>query len=222
MGMLRLNIMSTPPIWVPSWQHEDVEFEKTNLGYRGFYSVQQLRLRHKCFSGEWSNWLEREQVRHSDAAAVLLIDPIQSKLVLVEQFRVGLLGMPTSPWLLEIVAGLLEPGEKPEETVLREAKEEANCQIRQLLPIGAFYNSPGGFAEKTTLFCGIIDATGVGGIHGVGTEHEDIRVHVLDLFAVLALLQNGSFLTSSSTMIALQWLALSMKNGHLEQQIGKR
>lgn len=210
------------PVWVPSWQHEDVELEKTNLSYKGFYSVQQLRLRHKCFSGEWSPWLLREQVSHSDAAAVLLVDPQQQKLVLVEQFRVGMLGRePTSPWLLEIVAGLLEPGEKPEETVIREAIEEANCQILQLFPIGEFYNTPGGFAEKTTLFCGIVNATGVGGIHGIGTEHEDIRVHVLDVQAVLAALENGSFLTSSSTMIALQWLALNTKNGHLEQQMLK-
>lgn len=212
--------MSIPPVWIPSWQHEDVEFKETNLLHDKFYKLKQFRLRHKCFSGEWSAWLVREQVHHSDAAAVLLVDLKQQKLVLVEQFRVGLLGRSaTSPWLLEIVAGLLEPNEAPHETVMREAEEEAGCKIQRLFTIGEFYNSPGGFAEKTTVFCGIIDATGIGGIHGVGTEHEDIRVHVLDIDAVFRALEDKSFLTSSSTVIALQWLALNIKNGHLEQKL---
>ncbi len=206
----------TIPVWLPSWQHDGVEIKSSDYVYKGFFKVQQLQLRHQCFSGEWSPWLQREQVHHSDAAAVLLVDPLLQKLVLVEQFRVGLLkrdGKP-SPWLLEIVAGLLEPNEKPEQTIMREAMEEAGCKITQLLKIGEFYNSPGGFAEKTTLYCGIVDSTGVGGVHGVGKEHEDIQVHVLNIKEVLSFFEAGKLITSSSTVIALQWLAFNLKSGH--------
>ena len=205
-----------PATWVPTWSHQDVEIKENNLVYEGFYKVRKLQLRHQCFSGQWSPWLIREQVHHSDAAAVLLIDLKQQKLVMVEQCRIGMISSlnKNSPWMLEIVAGLIDQGESPEETVLREALEEAHCEIEKLHTIGEFYNSPGGFAEKTTLFCGITSATGKEGIRGVGTEHEDIRVHVLDIDKVLEAFEQRIFPLSSSTYIALQWLALNLQNGH--------
>jgi ADP-ribose pyrophosphatase len=204
------------PVWVPTWSHQDVEIKENNLVYKGFYKVQKLQLRHQCFSGQWSPWLVREQVHHSNAAAVLLIDLKQQKLVMVEQCRIGMIssGHEHSPWVLEIVAGLIDPGESPEETVLREALEEANCEIEALHTIGEFYNSPGGFAEKTTLYCGITSAIGKEGIRGVGSEHEDIRVHVLDIEKVLHAFDQRVFHLSASTYIALQWLALNLQNRH--------
>ncbi len=195
--------------WTPSWQHEAVEIKSNNYIHKGFYHIQECILRHKCFSGEWSPWLKREQIKSRDAAAVLLVDSQEHQLVLVEQFRVGVLNrQPENPWLLEVVAGLLEENEAPQETMVREAQEEAGCKVQDWMIIGEFYNSPGGFAEKTTLFCGLVQAKGVSGIHGVGTEHEDIRVHVLDIAATLSAFKAGTLLTSSSTVIALQWLAL--------------
>lgn len=208
--------MSVSP-WDPSWQSEDFEIKEDNFVHEGFYRVKRLRLRHKCFSGEWSPWLVREQMRRADAAAILLFDPQLDKLVLIEQFRTGLVGLypERTPWLLEIVAGLLEPGEDPAQTIQREAQEEAGCQIKQLYKIMDFFNSPGGFAEKTTLFYGTVDATHVAGVHGLADEHEDIKVHVLSSAAVLAALEKGDFVTSASTAIALQWFALQKKNNAL-------
>lgn len=205
----------TDPIWHPAWQQEAVEIKSNNFEYQGFYQVEKFQLRHRCFSGEWSPWLQREQVKHSDASAVLLVDPKQQKLVLVEQFRVGLVRRPnTSPWLLEVVAGLIEPNQTALQTMIREAKEEAACDIIDWMQIGEFYNSPGGFAEKTTLFCATVDAHHKEGIQGVGEEHEDIRVHVLDLQRVLSAFIKGELKTSSSTAIALQWLAINLNKQH--------
>jgi ADP-ribose pyrophosphatase len=206
----------TTPVWLPTWSYHDVEIKENNLVYEGFFKVQQLQLRHQCFSGQWSPWLVREQVHHSDAAAVLLIDLENQKLVMVEQCRIGMISSDAnvSPWVLEIVAGLIESGESPESTVTREALEEADCTIEQLHKIGEFYNSPGGFREKTTLYCGRVSSLGKEGIRGVGTEHEDIRVHVLDMNEVLQAFEQGAFHLSSSTYIALQWLILNLRNGH--------
>lgn len=196
--------------WKPHLQSTDVEIKESNLVYPGFFQISRYTLRHRCFSGDWSAWLDREQVRRADAAAVLLFDPVLDKLVLVEQFRMGVFDQEEqsqSPWMLEIVAGLIDAHERPEETIRREAQEEADCVISQLHTIGEFYNSPGGFAEKTTLFLGKIDANHVNGVHGVGTEHEDILVHVLETQAVLDAFEKGDFVTSASTVIALQWFA---------------
>ncbi len=202
--------------WIPAWQSSDVEIKEDNLIYEGFYKVKKLRLRHKCFSGEWSPWVVREQVCRTNAAAVLLWDPQQDKVVLIEQLRIGLVGQDTevSPWLLENVAGLIDPGESPEQTALREAQEEAGYTIKELLKIGDYYPTPGGFSEMLSVFCGIIDVQDEGGIQGNAHEHEDIKVHVFSTRTILTALEKGHLRTSASTVIALQWLANKIRNNH--------
>lgn len=198
----------TNPGWVPAWGSSDFEIQKENLVYDGIFSVKRFVLRHRLFRGDWSPWLQREFVKRQDAAAVILYDPLQNKVVMVEQFRVGLIEQPTegSPWMLEIVAGLLEQGESAENSILREAAEEAGCEIKKLIKIGEFYNTPGGFSEKTTVFCGLVDVNGVEGIHGVDSEDEDILVHVLSTEWLYQAMDQGQLVTSASTMIAIQWL----------------
>jgi len=203
-------------VWQPAWQVQDYEIQKNDLVYGGVFQIKQLRLRHRLFSGEWSSWVEREFITRRDAAAAVLYDPVEDKVVMVEQFRVGLLGeKERSPWMLEIVAGLLEDGESAENTILREAIEEAGCEIQTLIRIGDFYNTPGAFSEKTTVFCGIVSVDGVAGIHGVETEEEDILVHVLSPDAINKALDEGQLVTSASTLIALQWLRRQREQGKL-------
>lgn len=199
--------------WAPAWKTEDYEIRERHLVYSGLFQVQQLVLRHRLFQGEWSVWLTREFVQRQDAAAALLYDPIQNKVVMVEQFRVGLIGRPSheSPWMLEIVAGLLEEGESIEDAIRREALEEAGCEIKELIKIREFYNTPGGFSEKTTVFCGIVDVDGITGIHGLETENENILVHVLSPEWVFNAIDKQEIATSSSTMIAVQWLQLELE-----------
>lgn len=202
--------------WLPAWQQQDIEIKQKNLVNDGFYKVTALHLRHRCFSGEWSPWLVREQICRRDAAAVLLVDLQAKSLILVEQLRIGLIGtQKTSPWLLEIVAGLQEPGESAEATIRREALEEAHCRVGQVVKIGEFYNTPGGFAEKTTLFCAAVierKDRHEGGIH---EEHEDIRIHALPMQEVMTAWEQGAFISSASTVIALQWLRQKMSNQQL-------
>src|SRR3546814_12249002 len=80
-----------------------------------------------------------------------------------------------NPWLIEIVAGIIEDGETPEDMARREATEEAGCTITDIEPIASFYPSPGGSAEYVHIFCGRKDSTGIGGMHGNTSEAEDIR-----------------------------------------------
>ena len=197
--------------WRPAWQQDGVEIKKNSLIYHGAYELTQLQLRHRYFSGEWSPWLTREYIKRADAVAVLLWDAPTDQFILVEQFRVGPLfaASSASPWLLEVVAGLLEPNEEIEGALRRETEEEAGCAIHQLFKIGHCYNSPGGFAEKTFLFFGIIEALPITMIKGIEAEHEDIRVHVLPTTNVLEALEKGELLTSATTVIALQWFQLN-------------
>ena len=68
-----------------------------------------------------SRELTREVFERGHAVAVLPFDPARRQVVLIEQFRVGALGVVDDPWLLEPVAGIIESGESAPEVARREA-----------------------------------------------------------------------------------------------------
>ena len=173
----------------------------------GFFRVERLRLRHKLFSGGWGREIERELFERGHAAAAVLYDPRLDCVVLVEQFRIGALDVQPHPWLLELVAGIIEDGESPEAVIQRESVEEAGCSVEEVVPISVFTLSPGGSPEQIHLFCARVDARRAGGVHGVAHEGEDIRVHVLGTDDALRWLESGA-ITSAATVVGLQWLAL--------------
>ncbi len=186
----------------------DVEILEKTIGYEGFFRIERYRLRHRLFSGDWSRPLVREVFERGHAAAVLPYDPIRDEVVLIEQFRIGALNAPSGPWLMEIVAGIVEANETTEDVVKRESIEEADCIITDLIPLYNFLVSPGGTTESVALFCGRADTTHAGGVHGASEEGEDIKVHVVSVDAALKLLQTGK-INSVSAIIALQWLTLN-------------
>jgi len=176
--------------------------------FRGFYSLDRLRLRHLQFSGEMGPTLSRELFIRHDAVCVLPYDPQRDEVVLIEQFRVGAMGKSASPWLLELVAGLIDTDEQPEQVALREAVEEANLALTSLWPITQYFPSPGGSDERVYLYLGRCNSLGAGGVHGLAEEGEDIRVHVLPLEDALDAVKDGR-INNAASIIALQWLALN-------------
>ena len=153
-----------------------VEIIHRKTAFKGYFQVDHYRLRHRKFDGGWTESMDREVFERGHAAAVVLYDPRLDVVVLIEQFRVGAYAAGVEPWLIEVVAGIIDPGETPEAVVRREAQEEAGCAIGDLHPIGSFLATPGGSSETLTLFCGRVDASEAGGIHGLDHEGEDIRV----------------------------------------------
>ena len=186
----------------------DIEiFEKT-ICFEGFFRLERYRLRHRLFNGEWSRPVERELFERGHAAAILPYDPVRDEVILIEQFRIGAMAAPGGAWLLEIVAGMIEVAETAEEVVRRESVEEADCVIADLIPLNDFLVSPGGTTERVALFCGRVDSTHAGGVHGAKAEGENIKVHVVTFAAAMALLKSGR-INSASAIISLQWLALN-------------
>ncbi|WP_031438726.1 NUDIX domain-containing protein [Methylobacter tundripaludum] len=195
----------------------DKQFEilSTEIVYQGFFRVEKYRLKHTMFGGGWSSEITRELFMRGSCVAVLLYDPHADKVVLIEQFRTGAILNPDRAWLVEIVAGAIEEGEAAEEVAYRESLEEAGCEIQQLMVINEFYTTPGGSSEWITLFCGKVDSTHVGGIHGLDHEDEDILVRAVDFDKVYLMLENGE-IESAIPIIAIQWLALNRQNLKLE------
>ncbi len=183
----------------------NIDILDREVRYRGFFRIDRYRLRHRLFNGDWSRPLRREVFERGHAAAVLPYDPARDEVVLIEQFRIGALTAPGGAWLLEIVAGMIEEGEQAADVVIREGREEAGCNIEHLEPICDFLVSPGGTSERIALFCGKVDSSNLGGIHGLDTEDEDIRVTTVPFSEAIALLDKGE-INSASPIIALQWL----------------
>ena len=192
---------------------KDVEIISRSLEHDGFLRIERLQLRHRLFSGEWSEVFTRELQLKDPAVGVLLFDPDQDALLLVRQFRVGMFsdasldGDKVLGWPLEIVAGMVGSTEQFEAVALRECKEESNCVPTDLIKICEYYNSPGGSNEKIILFCGRIDSRNVGGVYGLIEEHEDIEVQVLSYADAISLIDSGE-INNAMTIIALQWLQL--------------
>lgn len=188
----------------------EFEIQEKTICFQGFFRMERYRLRHRKFNGEWGRPITRELFERGHAAAVLPYDPQTDEIVLIEQFRAGAMSAARGPWLLEIVAGVIEVNETPEQVAARESLEEAGCQINNLIPLYDYLVSPGGTTEQITLFCGQVDIKTIdmGSIHGNDEEDEDIKVHVMPLNDALKLLNTGR-INSASAIIALQWLAMN-------------
>ncbi len=185
-----------------------VEILERRTVFQGYFRVDRYRLRHKLFAGGMSAEITREVFERGHAAAVLPYDPIRDEVLLIEQFRPGALAAGWHPWVIEPVAGIIEPGESLTDVVQREAQEEAATVIQDLLPIYHYLTSPGGTSETCALFCGRVDAQGAGGVHGLPGENEDIRVMAVPFAETRGWLESGK-LNNALLIIALQWLALN-------------
>ena len=188
--------------------------------YRGYMRLDHYHLKHTTFDGEWSTNLSREVLERGHAVSVLPYDPFKNEVVLIEQFRIGAYTAPhTSPWQIECVAGMIEPHQLPEDTAYRETEEETNLRILDLEPIHTYLSSPGCTSETIQMFCGHVDASDVGGIHGLINEGEYIRAFSTSVEEAFNWLGNGR-IENGMTIIALQWLKLNLNVINSKWRVG--
>jgi ADP-ribose pyrophosphatase len=176
--------------------------------YQGFYRLEVLQLRHRLFGGGWSKVLRRELLNMRRAVVVLPYDPAADKVVLVEQFRAGAIDSGDTPWLLEAVAGLAEPGETAEAVARRECLEECGLAPRRLDYALDYASSPGGTSERVSVFIGEVTAPEAGGVFGHVGEGEDILTHVLASEEAFARLERHE-IVAVTAVIGLMYLRLN-------------
>lgn len=191
--------------------NDTVELLGKEAVYAGYFRIDRFRLRYSLYEGGMSEEVVREVFERGRVAAVLMLDPDRDAVVLIEQFRPGPYAAGDHPWLIEIVAGIIEGDESAEDMAVREAKEESNCDVSDLFPVMRFFTSPGASTECVTLFCGRVDSSKAGGVHGLDEEGEDIRVMVTPIREVASMLKDGR-IVNAKTIIALQWLAANYES----------
>ncbi|MBN2752808.1 MAG: NUDIX domain-containing protein [Rhodospirillaceae bacterium] len=181
---------------------------KTEPMYQAYFTVNRYTLRHQTFAGGWTPPFTREIFERGQAVAVLPYDPVIYRVVLIEQFRAGALIAGWKPWLIEIAAGIIEPGETPAEVARRETAEETGLTVGRLEFIAHILCTPGGSSETLAIYCAEVDSEKAPELAGLAHENEDIRVFSMTAQDAIALLEAGT-IDNASTLITLQWLALN-------------
>ena len=176
--------------------------------FNGYFQIEKYDLQHEKYGGGWTGVFQREIFERGSAVAVLPYDAERDEVILIEQFRAGGIGTMDTPWMKEIVAGIIEPGETEQAVAQREMREESGCDIIQMEKIMQIYVSPGGSTEQCSIYCAQVNAENAGGIFGLDDEFEDIKVDVVSFETARLWLEQGR-MQSAATIIALQWLMLN-------------
>jgi nudix-type nucleoside diphosphatase (YffH/AdpP family) len=179
-----------------------VVIERRERVYDGFYKLDETHLSYERFDGTMSEPVSRLALERGDSAAVLLYQPESKQIVLVNQFR-----YPTYEkgpgWMVEALAGVVDPGEDPEDAARREVLEESGYALRDLVHLSTFYVSPGGSSERIFLYLAEIaesDKVTEGG--GRVIEGEDIVSVELSLADALAQVRSG-VIVDAKTIVAI-------------------
>lgn len=180
-----------------------------------FFKVEEAYLRFEQFNGEMSPLVRRMSLERGNSVAVLVFNRSTEKLILISQFR-----YPTYPnndgWTVEVIAGMIDPGETPEESARRELQEEAGLTIETFEHIATFYPSPGGSSEQIYLYYSEVSGRQArykktGGLLASG---EDIKVVELTLTDALARIKTGK-IADAKTIMGIYWLENRHRNGQL-------
>ena len=171
----------------------DIDVLATRQPYVDYFAVGEVDLTFRRFNGTMSAPVTRAAFRMGDAVTVLPYDPVADTVLLVEQFRMGpyMRGDP-KPWLLEPIAGRVDPGEAVETTARREALEEADLNVTKLHYVSGHYPSPGAVTEFIYAYVAEADLSAKDGtVAGLASEAEDIRSHVISFGHFMRLVETG-------------------------------
>ncbi|MCL1051419.1 ADP-ribose diphosphatase [Shewanella abyssi] len=194
-----------------TFTHEDVELFAKKTLYKGFFKMEEYRFKHRLFDGGWSGEIIREVFERGHAVVVLPYDPINDKVVLIEQIRIPVLESAKSPWLFELVAGMIDAGQESEQVAIKELKEETGLDALSVTKVNQYFASPGGTSERFDFYWAAVDSSNADGNYGLPEEHEDIKVHVVDREFAYKMMTDGQ-IDNASTVIGLQWLQLNYQD----------
>lgn len=193
--------------------------EREDYRFGSLFRIIRATLQYRRFDGTMSAPMTRINFERGDSVGILLYDPVADAVLLVRQFRYPVYARldpadrqgegARKAWLLEIVAGVVDEGETPEQVAHRELLEETGYTVPgQLEPLATIYPSPGGTSERIHLFLARLNArhrADRGG--GAIAEGEDIEVVELAFAKAMDLVTTGQ-ISDAKTIIALQNLAL--------------
>jgi len=143
---------------------------------------------------------EREVVHHA-GSVVILAHAGDGRIVLVRQYR-----YPAREFLWELIAGGLEPGEKPLAAARRELLEETGYRARKCRLLFDFFPSPGILTEKMFL----VEATELTRSKAQPDADEQIEVGHFTPVQLMKMIKSGR-IHDAKTLVGLMWLFLTRR-----------
>ena len=182
-----------------------VEIISRKRVFDDFFKIEEARLRFERYDGTISEPVRRLNFERGDSVAALLVDPRAGMVYLTEQFKYPAFEK-AGGWLIDVVAGMIDEGETPDEAVRREILEESGFEAEAIDPIATFFVSPGGSSERIYLYCATVrGAAPRSGGGGLASEHEDIKIIAWSVDEFLAKFRAGD-LADAKALIAACWL----------------
>tara|TARA_E500000081_G_C6058538_1_gene317168 strand:+ start:16 stop:585 length:570 start_codon:yes stop_codon:yes gene_type:complete len=178
---------------------------------KGFLSVFKLKFDQTTFQGKTLKNVQREVLyRNRPVVFLTLIDKVNKKALFVKQVRPSaILDDIQKPYVIESIAGVVDEGQNPQEAAIREAKEEANVDLKisDLIFDGEGYLSPGISNEYAYFYHAYFDSSQYQtGCFGLEEEHEDIQTLLLDIKEINQLKDKVSVSTLMSLRVLEKYL----------------
>lgn len=171
-----------------------------------FFKVEEAQLRYELFNGEMSSSIRRLSLERGDSVAVLVFNLDTQKLILINQFRYPAHKYGQG-WMTEVIAGMVDEGETPEESGRRELLEEAGLTVSSFEHICDFYPSPGGSSERIFLY--YAEVSGKFAVYnqtgGLSDHGEDIMTMEVTLEEALNKIKTGEII-DAKTIMGIFWL----------------
>lgn len=158
---------------------KQIKILKKERAFKGFFEFNKYNFQFEKYDGTLSPPIEREIFERGHAVAALLYDPQKDVVVLIEQMRFPAYLASQDAWMTEIVAGMIDEGETPEQAICREIEEESQCHVQQLEFILDYMPSSGACTETVKLYLATVDSTTLSPYMGQADEHEDIFVFTM-------------------------------------------
>ena len=196
--------------FLPRFTVKDVTVHRKERAYKGCFAIDRYEMSYKRFDGQRTKVLVREIFERDRNAVVMLpYDALTDEVMFIEQFRPGALSDPLSPWLVEVIAGMIDPGEDPLQAAVRELEEEGHLKLRtqDLIPIGYEYPSPGGVSERVNLYVASADLSHLDKHGGLESESEDLRLFKSSAKEAFRQAESGR-LCNAATLLCVQYLQI--------------
>lgn len=194
------------------------EIEGRETLWEGRFPVREATVRLVADDGS-ERRIRRTEVTMSDSVAALVHDVERDEFILVRQFRLATEGH-GMPFMLETVAGAIDPGETPDRSIRREIEEEIGYRVKTPIPVAQFFPSCGRITELVHVYYAMVsdaDRTGAG---GGSDQDEAIEIVRMRCERALAMLQNPQPL-DAKLLVALQWYALSGQEHRVAGERGR-
>jgi ADP-ribose pyrophosphatase len=136
-----------------------------------------------------------EVVEHAEAV-VVIVRPRPGEMLLVRQYRHPLA---RDNW--EVVAGVMNPGESPEDAAARELREETGYVAHRITRLWSAFSAPG-FCSELLHFC-VVDGYDIGEPEPDEGE-EDMQLGIFALDELWRKIRDDE-LPDSKTQVAVLW-----------------